>query len=243
MSAPEGVPPTAEPPAIVDEAGDWIWLSKPPGLPVFPPHRDPGGPSLLRWLLEARPAQADHAWLEGFAGGIAHRLDVSTSGLVLAARTPQALAVAREAFRDRRLTKSYQLLSDGRVGWEDHIVRAPLAHHKRRRSRMVVQRGRSTPHRGQWYAAETRLFRRGEGRWEARMRTGVTHQIRVHAAFVGLPLLGDRLYGGRPLPEGVAPEGVDFALHHLGLEGLPGPPAPRLEPPGWWRGVATGAGR
>ena len=60
--------------------------------------------------------------------------------------------------------------------------------------------------------------------------TGVMHQIRVHAALAGLPLLGDRLYGGAPLPG--APAGVDFALHHCRVEGLGA--CPFVGPPAWW---------
>jgi 23S rRNA-/tRNA-specific pseudouridylate synthase len=75
---------------------------------------------------------------------------------------------------------------------------------------MVVQRSETTPHRGRWLAAETQFERRGARLWQARMRTGVMHQIRVHAAFIGLVLEGDRLYGG-------GPDG--FKLHHVGLRG------------------------
>ena len=84
---------------------------------------------------------------------------------------------------------------------------------------MVVQRGENTPHRGKWLAAETRFRRVGEGHhgtvWEATMRTGVMHQIRVHAAFVGLVLAGDPVYGGgEPVPGG-----APYALHHVGFRG------------------------
>ena len=87
---------------------------------------------------------------------------------------------------------------------------------------MVVQRGQSTPHRGKWYAADTR-FRRirpvaGGWLWEAVITTGVMHQIRVHAAFVGIALRGDRLYGGGA-PDGDRPANAPFQLHHLGLSG------------------------
>ena len=83
---------------------------------------------------------------------------------------------------------------------------------------MVVRRGRNTPHRGRWYPADTR-FRQLDGPlWQATITTGVMHQIRAHAAAVGLPLTGDRIYGGDPWSE--APPGLSFALHHCRLEGL-----------------------
>ena len=74
---------------------------------------------------------------------------------------------------------------------------------------MVWQRGRETKHRGQWRAASTEVTRLDSTLWRAQITRGARHQIRLHAASVGLPLRGDRLYGG----------GGDgrFFLHHLGL--------------------------
>lgn len=201
---------------------DWIWLEKAPGQPVFPPHADPDGACLLRYLLQAHPEQGEPAWETGFEAGLAHRLDVSSSGVVLAARSPLALATARAAFASRSLQKRYRFLSLGTVPWTENRVTLQLAHHASRRDRMVVRRGRSTPHRGKWYPGETRLRHLGGALWEAIIVTGVMHQIRAHAAAVGLPLRGDRLYGGAAWEE--APEGLRFALHHCRLEGLGGCP-------------------
>lgn len=83
---------------------------------------------------------------------------------------------------------------------------------------MVVRRSPNTPHRGRWLPART-TFERVEGRlWRARMSTGVTHQIRVHAAFLGIAIRGDRRYGGGATPAGAAP-GLVFHLHHVGFRG------------------------
>lgn len=83
---------------------------------------------------------------------------------------------------------------------------------------MVVQRGPDTPHRGRWYPAST-SFRVVDGTLVAAViTTGVMHQIRVHAAFLGISLLGDRRYGG-PDHTTPPPEGVTFFLHHVGLRG------------------------
>jgi len=106
------------------------------------------------------------------------------------------------------------------VPWDSHTVEARLAHDRSRKDRMVVERGRSTPHRGRWYEARTAFERAGTAdalvAWAATMSTGVTHQIRVHAAFAGLALAGDRLYGGGASdPDWDVP----FLLHHRGLEG------------------------
>lgn len=193
-------------------------LSKPAGLPVFPPHADPSGDCLLARLLVEEPWRAELAWPDGFDGGIAHRLDVSTSGAVLVAGNPAELERVRASFSQRRLVKTYRLLAARDVPWDENLCDRPLAHDRRRKGRMVVQRGAATPHRGRWYPAVTQ-FRRIRGPlFEARMHSGVMHQIRVHAAFLGIPLRGDRRYGGGPTPPD-APPGVEFFLHHVGLAG------------------------
>lgn len=186
-------------------------VDKPSGLTVFPLHSDPTAPCVLSRLLDDEPWRRGIDWPEGFAGGIAHRLDRHTSGAVLVADSVAELVAIREAFASRAFTKTYRLLSDGDVPWSDNRCERPIAHARRNRRRMVVQRGPRTAHRGRWYPADTR-FRRLDGPlWEATIVTGVMHQIRVHAAFVGLVLRGDTLYGGGP--------GERFWLHHVGLSG------------------------
>ncbi len=219
-------------PRILAEDPRTCWLAKPAGLPVFPPHQDPGGPSLLAWLLAERPAWP-RGFPRGFEGGLAHRLDTGTSGVVLAARSPEVLAEVRAAFAAGALRKTYRFLTRKQVPWRDHHVTTQLAHHPRRRDRMVPRRGSGTKKRGRWYDADTRLHHLGGPIWQAVITTGVMHQVRLHAASVGLALAGDRLYGGGTEPPAGAPDGVPFALHHLGLEGA-GLRSPTLDPPQWW---------
>ena len=198
---------------------------------MFPPHADPNGD-----CLQLRAGLSGVGWPDGFAGGLAHRLDTPTSGQVIAAQTPDDLDWIRKLFRTGQLRKTYRFVSDGAVDWDEHVVDTPIAHDKRKRSRMIAKRGRNTPHRGKWYPAHT-VFRRlgtttdGGGLWEAVITTGVMHQIRVHAAWVGLSLRGDKRYGGgNPVRED-----VPFFLHHVGLAG------PGIEPvlapiPDFWPG-------
>src|SRR5690606_11456797 len=91
--APPGGGRAGRAPPAVDAIGPGVFrtLSKPAGLPVFPPHADPAGDCLLARLLAEEPWRAALPWPAGFDGGIAHRLDVSTSGAVLAASDPDAL--------------------------------------------------------------------------------------------------------------------------------------------------------
>ena len=193
-------------------------LAKPAGIPVFPPHRAPEGDCLLARLLAREPERAGLPWPEGFAGGLAHRLDIATSGAVAVADTPATLDQIREAFATGALTKTYRFRARRQVSWDHNTCDRPIAHDRRRKRRMVVQRGPNTPHRGRWHPATTHFRRIGPHLWEATMHTGVMHQIRVHAAFVGLVLAGDPVYGGgEPLEEAI--EGAPFLLHHVGFRG------------------------
>lgn len=172
---------------------------------------------MLARLLADEPSREDMPWPEGFEGGIAHRLDTATSGAVLVANSIAELETIREWMATKQLRKTYWLLTDRDVPWDENVCDKAIAHDKRRRGRMVVQRGQNTPHRGKWYPAQT-SFRRLIGReFEAVMRTGVTHQIRVHGAFVGIPVV---------------------ELHHVGIIGpcgfktddVPAPPWRRYNP-------------
>ncbi|MCO4744671.1 MAG: RNA pseudouridine synthase [Proteobacteria bacterium] len=193
-------------------------MAKPAGIPVFPPHDEPSGDCVLRRLLDEEPKRAALGFPDAFAGGIAHRLDISTSGALLVADSPEELVQLREAFAAKALTKTYRLLARKDVRWSRNHCEAELAHDRRRKKRMVVRRGQNTPHRGKWMPAET-WFERLDGLlFQATMHTGVMHQIRLHAAYVGIPIVGDALYGGGPTPEG-APQGMTFYLHHVGLVG------------------------
>lgn len=173
---------------------------------------------MLARLLAAEPWRASLAWPAGFEGGVCHRLDTSTSGALLVADDPAELAAIREVFAASGLTKTYRLRVARVPTWRENSCDRPIAHDRRHDKRMIVQRGRDTPHRGRWLPAFTRFCRLEGDLLEAVITTGVMHQIRVHAAFLGAPLLGDRLYGGgSPPPD--APPGVQFFLHHVGMEG------------------------
>lgn len=178
---------------LLGETADLRFVAKPPGLPCFPPHAHPEGDSLLARLATAGLAGAGE-FPPGFEGGIAHRLDTLTSGFVVVARSPDALAAVRAEWPTLR--KFYRFRSAGVVDFEEREVTAPIANHARRADRVVVQRWARERHRGHWLPAYTRLRRLAPPWWEAEIRTGVRHQVRAHAAFAGLPLDGDAIYGG-----------------------------------------------
>ena len=178
---------------LLGETSDLRFVAKPAGIPCFPPHGDPSGDCVLRRLLQSFPEQ-DQIFPLGFAGGIAHRLDTLTSGFVVVARSPDALDRVRAEWPSLR--KLYRFRSEAAPAFEERVLTEPIANHARRSDRVVVQRWARERHRGPWLPAWTRIKTLGEGWWEAEIRTGVRHQIRAHAAFAGLPLDGDPIYGG-----------------------------------------------
>lgn len=205
---------------------------KPAGIPVFPLHGDPTAPCCAHAIAARWPTRSAEPWPAGFDLGIAHRLDIPTSGALLLADTPSELTWLRACFREGSLRKVYRFEAARDVDWKAHTITAPIAHDRRHKSRMIVQRGRSTPHRGSWLPAHTELRHLRDQLWQATITTGVTHQIRVHAAFVGLPLRGDRRYGGGPTPAGFESA---FRLHHVGLTGPSGLRTAAVDLPAWAR--------
>jgi RluA family pseudouridine synthase len=122
--------------------------------------------------------------------GIVHRLDAGTSGLLVVAKTDAAYAALRSMFRAHTVQRRYLTLVKGVVANDTFAVDAPLG---RRAARIVVD---ATEGKGAETGFEVRRRFGGTTLLEAVPRTGRTHQIRVHLAAVGHPVLGDRAYGG-----------------------------------------------
>jgi len=205
--------------------------SKPAGTSVFPLRNGEGPKSVCEQVIGVQPWRQDIAWPDGFHAGIAHRLDVHTSGAVWIADSLVELEEMRCRFRDGRLTKRYLMRAAKDVAWDFNSCDKEIGHDKRKKGKMVVRRGANTPHRGRWWPAMTQFSRRSQWIWEVEIRTGVMHQIRVHAAFVGIPIRGDSRYGGGTSPDD-APSGA-FFLHHLGLVDGEGWGTERVETPTW----------
>lgn len=124
--------------------------------------------------------------------GIVHRLDRETSGLLLVAKDDEAQAYLVAAMQERRIERRYLALVRGKPPAETGTVEAPIGRHPTRRTRMaVVPDGRAAvTHYAVLDGTERYSF------LEVSLETGRTHQIRVHLAHVGCPVLGDRTYGG-----------------------------------------------
>ncbi|MFI5397670.1 MAG: RluA family pseudouridine synthase [Candidatus Binatia bacterium] len=135
--------------------------------------------------------------------GLVHRLDVDTSGVLLAARTEHAYRFLRQEFSQHRVGKEYLALVEGKVAASE-VVCTAIAHDRRKRRRMRVtpSTGRvSRPREAVTHFRPLERFR-DSTLVMVEIATGVMHQIRVHLASVGHPIIGDRLYGKtmRPAP-------------------------------------------
>lgn len=123
--------------------------------------------------------------------GIVHRLDRGTSGLLVIAKTEQAMRGLREQFDARRVSRRYWALVDGVPEVTEAVVDAPIARHPQDRTRFQTARD-GRPARSRYVVHETYG---AASRVEVELETGRTHQVRVHMAALGHPVCGDRAYG------------------------------------------------
>ena len=192
---------------MIYQDGDLVVIDKPAGLSVHP---GPGHPdrTLVNALLALCPDIQGIG--DGLRPGIVHRLDKDTSGLMMVAKTHQAHLSLSTQLKDRLVVKGYLALATGKPAQEKGEIDAPIARDPRHRKRMAVVLGGRESRTG--YRVLESIG--GFSLLELYLKTGRTHQVRVHLAHLGHPLLGDGLYG-RSSP--LLPRHFLHA-HHLGFK-------------------------
>ncbi len=177
---------------VIFENEDVLVVNKPAGMVVHPAAGHASGT-----LVHAALAHAPE--MEGVGGekrpGLVHRLDKNTSGLIILAKNDRAHRMLQEQFRLRKAHKIYLALTDGHPPTPQGRIEAPIGRDPAHRKRMAVV----PAHKGRPALSEYRTLQRFDHHslLEVRILTGRTHQIRVHLAFLGCPVVGDTVYGRR----------------------------------------------
>ena len=208
---PVDVVPQDIPLDVVYEDSDVIVVNKPKGLVVHPAPGHPDG-TLVNALLHHCGDS-----LSGIGGelrpGIVHRIDRDTSGLIIAAKNDFAHQKLAAQLQDHTLARIYRCIVTGNLREDAGTVNAPIGRHPVDRKKMaVVANGR--PAVTHWTVLERFP---GFTYVECRLETGRTHQIRVHMAHIGHPILGDTVYGNKkPVPglQGQCLHAVGLRFHH-----------------------------
>ncbi|HMK72824.1 MAG TPA: RluA family pseudouridine synthase [Myxococcaceae bacterium] len=193
---------------VLHEDAQLVAVDKPAGVASHPLR--PGETGTVANALVARYPDCAAAGEDPREGGLVHRLDIETSGVLLAARDRATWEAVRALFGARRVDKRYWALAAGPIA-EQGVVDVPLRHRGETRVEPALDGGEP----GREAVTEFRVLgRSGElALLDVRLITGVLHQIRAHLAAIGAPVVGDALYGGRALP------GLDrFFLHAHALE-------------------------
>ncbi|ACN14792.1 RluD1 [Desulforapulum autotrophicum HRM2] len=180
----------------------WIVVvNKPAGMVVHPGAGNSSG-TLLNALLHHFPSLTDTHCDPPLRGGIVHRLDKDTSGTIVVAKSKKAYEFLQKEFRFRRVEKRYIALATGIITETQGRITLPIGRHPIHRKRMAVNTERARPAETLWRVLGQMA---GHTLLDVGLKTGRTHQIRVHFRALGHPLAGDRVYGFRGKQSARAP--------------------------------------
>jgi 23S rRNA pseudouridine1911/1915/1917 synthase len=188
-----GIEPEDVPFEVVYEDAFLLVLNKPAGLVVHPAPGHWTG-TLVHGLLKRYPDMGPFNNVR--RPGIVHRLDATTSGLMIAAREQRTMDLLQKMFRERRIEKRYLALAHGNFAEREGVLEGPIGRHPVYRLKMAVVEG------GRPSVTEYRVLwsRGGFSFVVCRLVTGRTHQIRVQMSAADHPLVGDALYGAKEIP-------------------------------------------
>lgn len=202
-------------PAIIYEDAQIAVLDKPAGLMVHPTANGEAG-TLADFLVARWPQLRAVGDNPALRPGIAHRLDRDTSGLMVVAKTSEAFAALKQAFQSRNMEKRYVALVHGVPKQPSGVIDLPIGHSAHTSTKRAVRRG-ARDLRGEREALTHWKVRQRYHEYtllEVRPKTGRTHQIRVHLAAIGHPIVGDRLYGARRGKRGAEALGLKRQFLH-----------------------------
>ena len=196
--------------SIIHEDSSLIVLDKPPGLVIHPAPGHSNG-TLVHGLLQHCDDLSDIGGV--LRPGIVHRLDKDTSGLVVVAKNDRAYQFLAGQFKGRTIRKEYLATVWGIPAGIEGKIDLPIARHPKRRKEMSVQP--SSGKRALTFWRKLEEFKQDFSLLSVTLKTGRTHQIRVHLSYLGYPILGDPVYGYKRNWWQKRPSLMDSILPHV----------------------------
>ncbi len=199
---------------IIYEDDDVLVIDKPAGVVVFAEGKNDGEQSrtIIDLLIKKFPTLKSTG--EAPRHGMVHRLDKDTSGLLLVAKTTEALIFLQKQFKNREVGKRYTTLVVGAIKNDTGIIEAPIARSPADpRKQKAYREEEKTPLSARQATTEYKVLERFKEYTllEVEIKTGRKHQIRCHMAFIHHPVAGDKLYGFKDSP---TPKGLDRQFLH-----------------------------